>query len=274
MILGFICSCNSQNTDTKTADNWVSYNKYIKEHHKFDSELKVLQELRSNMYKESNDYDHYLKSRALYLNQVEKIVKSSKNDSLKLAVITPVIASYSLANYKQKRLLFSYINTEAFSTELIDNYKGYIGNPKYQIGDTLDVKTILSHKSKHEIPLSLNSEVNIIFFWSSWCANCDRYYTPIDNLMKKYSSSQLNVVGISLDQKESRMKKYEEKHGFKFKSYSDLNKKWKSKNAERFGVDGIPVCLVVNNRKEFLLVNEQANHIENLVDGILNKNAH
>lgn len=271
-ILSILSSCNSRSTETIPVDNWANYNDHIKDLPQFENELKMLQELRASMYKEDFNYANYLKSRIAYLNQVEELVKSNKKDSLKLGVITPVIASNSLLNSREKRLLFSHINTDGFSPELIDNYKGYLSNPKYQIGDTLDIDKVFSYETNDEISLTLKSEVNIIFFWSSWCANCDRYYAPINNLIEKYNDSRLNVVGISLDQKESQMKKYQRKHGFKFKSYSDLNKKWKSENAERFGVDGIPVCLVVNNRKELLSVNEQANHLEKLVDAVLDQN--
>ena len=77
------------------------------------------------------------------------------------------------------------------------------------------------------------------------------------------------MVGVSLDQKENKMKKYEEKHQFQFRSYSDLSKRWKSTNAERFGVDGIPACYVVDSQSKVLLVDPQANQFESWIDALV-----
>ena len=271
IFISIMYGCVFSKEEVAEKDNWINFSQKMKEHPRFKNEISEFQEQRFKMIGGDFDYDNYLESRATYLNQVKNLVDSDKNDSLKLGVLTQVLASNSLVNAKEKEKFFALVNQDVFSEELMDNYRGYLGEPKYQIGDSLDVEKILSYKAENEIPLELDSEVNIIFFWSSWCANCDRYYAPLDNLIGKYSDTQLNVIGLSLDQKESTMRKYEEKHAFRFKSYSDLNKKWRSVNAERFGVDGIPACFVIDKDKSILLVNPQANYLERMVDGIIKK---
>lgn len=261
--------CNNSKDNIKDQENWVSYRKMIKDHSQYKEEIKAYEEVKSKIYAEDFNYLEHVTARSQYLKEVEELLQTDKNDSLKLGVLTDIIASNNLVNAQEKERLFSQIDTNTFSKALIEQYRSYLLWPKYQIGDSIDVDKIYSYTTESEIPLELNSKVNIIFFWSSWCANCDRYYQPIDNLIEKYSTDQLNVIGISLDQKEKTMKKYEEKHAFRFKSYSDLNKKWKSKNAEKFGVIGIPVCLVIDSDKNVLLVNPFAYLLESWVDGLL-----
>ena len=63
---------------------------------------------------------------------------------------------------------FSITSTPKNSpTPLMKHYRKYLSTPKYKTGAPLDVEKIFSYADKGEIPLDLDAENTVLFFWSS-----------------------------------------------------------------------------------------------------------
>lgn len=250
-------------------DNWFNYTRNLRTNPAYADKLKTYEALKSTLYKPGLDYPSYLQARQTYLDAVKDLMSSTESDSLKLGVLSFLLTNRSITNGERKQAFFSSINTHLFSQELMDNFTSYLQRPKYQIGDTLDITSLYSYRAQGNIPIPLDAEVNLIFFWASWCTACDRYYSPLENLINRHNPSSFQVIGVSLDQTEEHFLHYQKKHNFQFESFSDLNEKWASNNASRFGIQSLPFVIVIDQNGKVLMVDPPAHHLESHINSIL-----
>lgn len=94
----------------------------------------------------------------------------------------------------------------------------------------------------------VSNEKTILFFWASWCPNCEAKM-PLINAFAK-ANNNISIVAISLDEDESAYKEV-------IKNYPNLIhscdfKKWKGKIVEDYYVYGTPTFIVLDNSQKIL----------------------
>ncbi len=91
----------------------------------------------------------------------------------------------------------------------------------------------------------LRGQIILLDFWASWCAPCLAEVPNLKAIYEKYHSKGLEILGVSLDEKEAAWKNAIEKKGLIWKHLSSL-KGWKCPVAQRFKVTGIPRMYIIN----------------------------
>ncbi len=99
-------------------------------------------------------------------------------------------------------------------------------------------------------PLSIaayKGRVVLVDFWATWCGPC---VTELPNVLKayeKYHSKGLEIVGISLDESEEKLRAFIKKENMSWAQFFD-GKGWSNKLAGRYGVNSIPATYLLDKQ--------------------------
>lgn len=88
-------------------------------------------------------------------------------------------------------------------------------------------------------------KVVLVDFWASWCGPCREEMPNLVKLYDAYKNKGLEIVGVSLDQKEDAWKKGIKDMGMKWPQMSDL-KYWDNYAARLYAVSSIPHTLLLD----------------------------
>ena len=108
----------------------------------------------------------------------------------------------------------------------------------------------------------------VIVFGAGWCHKCKEEIPQIAAVYENWKKYGVEVVFISLDEKESDFKSFA--GSFPFLSASDY-KKWNSPVAQEYYVFGTPTMYLLNNKREILLRPNSVKQMDAWVDWFLVK---
>lgn len=91
----------------------------------------------------------------------------------------------------------------------------------------------------------LRGHIILLDFWASWCAPCLAEVPNLRAIYEKYHSKGLEILGVSLDEKEDAWKNAINKKQLTWRHVSSL-KGWKCPVAQRFKVTGIPRMYIID----------------------------
>ena len=91
----------------------------------------------------------------------------------------------------------------------------------------------------------LRGHIVLLDFWASWCAPCLAEVPNLKAIYEKYHGKGLNILGVSLDEKEAAWKSAIERKGLTWQHVSSL-KGWKCPVAQQFKVTGIPRMYIID----------------------------
>lgn len=91
----------------------------------------------------------------------------------------------------------------------------------------------------------LRGHIVLLDFWASWCGPCLAEVPNLKAIYEKYHSKGLEILGVSLDEKEAAWKGAIERKGLTWKHVSSL-KGWKCPIAQMFKVTGIPRMYIID----------------------------
>lgn len=91
----------------------------------------------------------------------------------------------------------------------------------------------------------LRGQIVLLDFWASWCGPCLAEVPNLKAIYEKYHSKGLEILGVSLDEKEAAWKGAIERKGLTWKHVSSL-KGWKCPIAQQFKVTGIPRMYIID----------------------------
>jgi peroxiredoxin len=120
------------------------------------------------------------------------------------------------------------------------------GTKPYEVGKPLDIRfTALDGR---EVDLAkLKGKVVLIEFWSTSCGPCIGEMPSIKAAYDKFHGRGLEVVAISLDDKESALRKFIAEKKLPWPQHFD-GKGWENQFAVRYGIFAIPTLWLVDKR--------------------------
>jgi len=116
---------------------------------------------------------------------------------------------------------------------------------------------------------AMKGKVVLIDFWATWCGPCVAEIPNVLASYKKLHEKGFEIVGISLDSDESRLKNFIKEHRMTWPQYFD-GKGWDNKIAERFGIHSIPAMWLVGKDGKLVSTNVRG-RLEEMVEAELAK---
>ncbi|MGH7969770.1 MAG: TlpA family protein disulfide reductase, partial [Limisphaerales bacterium] len=118
------------------------------------------------------------------------------------------------------------------------------GTKPYEVGKRLDIKfTALDGR---EVDLAkLKGKVVLIEFWSTSCGPCVAEMPEVKATYRKFHDRGFEVVGVSLDDKESELRRFIREKDLPWPQHFD-GKGWENKFALRYGIFAIPTMWLVD----------------------------
>ena len=134
------------------------------------------------------------------------------------------------------------------------------------LGKPLEIKFTSTDGIKVDLS-KMKGKVVLIDFWATWCGPC---VVELPNVKKAYSKLHpkgFEIVGISLDSSEDKLKKFIKDREMPWPQYFD-GQGWKNKISTRYGIRSIPAMWLVD--KEGNLVDKNARRgLEGKVEKLL-----
>ena len=115
-----------------------------------------------------------------------------------------------------------------------------------------------------EIVLQSDKPV-LVDFWASWCGPCIQFLPDLQAFYKKYKGSQLQILGVSLDDDQNAWKQTVKSHNITWKLVSDL-KGWKCEGSRAYAVNSIPSTVLINKTGRIVGKNLTISEMEKLLN--------
>lgn len=85
----------------------------------------------------------------------------------------------------------------------------------------------------------------LIDFWAAWCPPCRKENPNVVSAYKMFKNKNFEILGVSLDEDDSKWKEAIAKDGLTWTQVSDLSG-WKSSVVELYGIESIPSNFLLN----------------------------
>jgi thiol-disulfide isomerase/thioredoxin len=163
---------------------------------------------------------------------LEKYVQANVEDRNLIYRLTDVLLAEKLLGEKKYRTLLKKIEK---------------GSPT--IGDKApELKGIYFDENAHDHQ-SLEGKVYLIDFWAEWCAPCKAEMPNVVSVYEEYSNQGLEIIGVNLDNEESREKSLEYIAGSGMKWNNIFSgKAWEDPNVSAYRIVGIPATFLVDKK--------------------------
>jgi thiol-disulfide isomerase/thioredoxin len=140
------------------------------------------------------------------------------------------------------------------------------GTRPYQVGQPVDFKFTALDGREVDVQ-KMKGKVVIIDFWSTTCGPCLAEMPMLKSIYDRFHSQGLEIIGISLDDKETKLRHYLEEKEISWPQFFD-GKGWGNKFAVRYGIFGIPTVWLLD-RNGVLHTDRARGQLEKMVERLL-----
>lgn len=87
-------------------------------------------------------------------------------------------------------------------------------------------------------------QVVLVDFWATWCPPCVAELPNVVAAYQKYHDKGLEIIGVSLDKDEAKLKEFIAAKGMPWAQYFD-GQGWGNKLARKYGINSIPATILI-----------------------------
>lgn len=138
------------------------------------------------------------------------------------------------------------------------------------VGGTAPDFTLSTPDGKKLSLSSLRGKVVLLDFWASWCGPCLAEMPNVKKIYETYHSKGLEILGVSLDEKQAAWVNMIEKKGLNWNHVSSL-KGWKCPVAARYNVTGIPRMYIIDKKGKIIAQDLRGQELADKMQEIFSK---
>jgi peroxiredoxin len=189
--------------------------------------------------------------------------KDEKTDDVaQIALMKAVLYSQLLDNPEKAAELIQQLKKDFPDTQQGKHADEMLDNLKQQV-EAKKIKSTLvkgaqfpdfEEKDLAGKPLSVanyKGKVVLVDFWATWCAPCVGELPNVIKAYEKHHSDGFEIIGISLDQDEKKLKNFTKEKNMTWQQYFD-GKGWGNKLAGKYGVQSIPATYLLDREGKII----------------------
>ncbi len=132
------------------------------------------------------------------------------------------------------------------------------------------------HFAQHDVDGKLidlsgyRGRVVLLDFWASWCGPCHGEFPHLRRIVQKYTQERFSVIGVSLDDDLSALRKCSEKEGLNWPHICGAQC-WNDPGAKLFNIQRIPQTYILDPDGRIAFKGKRDVALEEAVDSLLTK---
>lgn len=206
----------------------------------------------------------------------KKLIKENPNSLTSAFVFTDLVRTKTVPKAEMQKL-YDGLSSEVKKTSIAEQIKTYLNQEAARgvvaVGDKAPSFSAKTPEGKELALEDALGKYTLVDFWASWCKPCRIENPNVVRVYKKYHDKGLNILGVSLDKKQSRSRwlKAIKDDGLVWQQISNLQY-WNGPIVKRYGVRSIPANFLLDENGKIIARDLRGASLDRKMEELLGKN--